>query len=287
MISPKIEESRIRKALRDCEERGFQVFEPTELIEKAVDEFGDSLAVACSFGACSVAVLNMARDLNPGIKVVFQNTGVQYAETYAYRDSLIEEWDLNPQYIETKPIKSFWRCLREYGFPLESRSAKGSPGKPKCCVWCKEKPFRVAQKEHGIEAILTGLRASESRARMFGIGQFGQFYLNKKFGKVWKFHPIAFWSHHDVRRYFSGVQIPANPAYEKYDLERLGCMPCTNYKGWREVMARANPKLYHYIQKLRGVSLIDDFLTLEDKTFNGCNQFSPRKRQAFLEHWFA
>jgi len=284
MISPLVEESRIKKALRDCEERGFQVFEPKELIKKAIDEFGDSLAVACSFGACSVAVLHMARDLNPQIKVVFQNTGVQYPETYAYRDLLVKEWDLN--FMESKPIKSFWQCLDEYGFPLESRSAKGSPGKPKCCVWLKEKPFREVKKEFGIEAILMGLRASESRARMFGIGQFGQYYLNKKFGKIWKFHPIAFWNRKQVFSYFSRVQIPLNPAYEKHGLERLGCMPCTNYKGWQKVMARANPKLYHYIQKLRGVSLIDDFLKLEEEAFNDCNQVSPIKKQNLLEQWF-
>lgn len=286
MISPKIEEARIQHALRGCKERDFQVFQPKELIKKAIDEFGDSLAVACSFGACSVAVLHMARDLNPRIKTVFQNTGVQYPETYAYRDRLLEGWNLNPRYIETKPIKSFWQCLDEYGFPLESRSAKGSPGKPKCCTYLKEKPFRQAQKEHGIEAILTGLRASESRARMFGIGQFGQYYLNKKFGQVWKFHPVAFWNRQRVFSYFNQVQISINPAYEKYGLERLGCMPCTNYKGWQGVMARANPKLYHYIQKLRGVSLIDDFLKLEDEAFNDCNQVSLRRRQVFLEQWF-
>ena len=97
---------------------------------------------------------------------------------------------------------------------------------------------------------------------------------------------IAFWSREQVFSYFTQVQIPVNPAYEKYGLERLGCMPCTNYKGWQEVMARANPKLYRYIQKLRGVSLIDDFLSLEDEAFRDCNQASPRKRQAFLEQWF-
>ena len=287
MISAKIEESRIKFALRGCREKDFPVYEPKELIKTAIDRFGESLAVSCSFGRCSIAVLHMTRDLNPHIKVIFQNTGVQYPETYAYRDLLVKKWDLN--IIETKPSKSFWQCLREYGFPLESRTAKGSPGKPKCCIYLKEKPFQEATKKFGIEAVLTGLRVAESRARMFAISQFGQYYLMRTREKVWKYHPIVFWNQEKISRYHHGrgVQIPTNLAYEKYGLTRTGCVPCTAYKGWKKNLAKTNPKMYHYIQKLRGVSLIDDFLKLEEEAFNDCNQVSPRKRQAFLEQWFA
>jgi len=284
MISPKIEESRIVFALRGCRDKGFEVYEAKELIKKAVDEFGDSLAVACSFGRCSVAVLHMTRDLNPHIKVVFQNTGVQYSETYAYRDLLVKEWNLN--FIETKPTQSFWQCLDEYGFPLESRTAKGSPGKPKCCTYLKEKPFQDATKKFGIEAVLTGLRATESRARMFAISQFGQYYLMHSREKIWKYHPIAFWKTEEVISYLNQVQIPLNKAYANHGLERTGCMPCTAYKGWEKVLAGSNPKLYRHIQKLRGVSLIDGFLSLEESAFNGCNQASPTKRQSIIERWF-
>jgi phosphoadenosine phosphosulfate reductase len=295
MISPKIEESRIRKALRDCKDHGFEVLEPVECVKKAIDRFGDSLAVSCSFGSCSVAVLHMARDLNPQIKVVFNNTGVQYPETYGYRDFLCKEWDLNPpQYIETKPVKSFWQCVKEYGLPLfrstsykkgDYKFGKPSYGKPKCCVYLKELPFRQAMKENEIEATITGMRAGESRARMFAFGQFGQNYATKKYGALTKFNPIAFWTHSELWQYLKDHNVPINPLYLK-GAHRSGCMPCTGFKGWQKQLAKLNPRMYRYVQKLRGVSLIDDFLTLEDQVFNGCDQVSPRKRQAFLERWF-
>lgn len=280
MISPKIAESRIRKALEYCPTA---IYEGQELIQNAITEFGESLAVSCSFGSCSVVVLHMALKINPKIKVVFNNTGVQYPETYAYRDLLVKDWDLN--LIETKPIKNFWRCVKEYGFPL-LRGPYPKADKPKCCTYLKENPFREVARKQNIEAILTGLRASESRARMFCIMHFGQFYYEKTRMKVWKFHPIAFWNRKQVMSYFERVQIPLNPVYEKHGLERTGCMPCTGYKGWEKTLARSNPALYHYVQKLRGVSLIDDFIKLEDEAFNGCDQVSPSKRQAFLEKWF-
>lgn len=50
MISEAVEQSRIRKAMRDCPT---PILEPTDCIKKAVREFGDSLAVACSFGSCA------------------------------------------------------------------------------------------------------------------------------------------------------------------------------------------------------------------------------------------
>jgi len=273
MITPKVEESRLRYAMRTCRERGYPIYAPRDLIMKAINKFDDSLAVACSFGQCSTIVLHMALELKPDIKVIFHNTGVQYPETYAYRDLLRKKWDLNPpQYIETKPLKSFWQCVKEYGFPLASRSGKGRPGKPKCCIYLKEKPFSKAAKEFDIKAILTGLRVVESRTRMFGIGQFGQFYFNKTLN-VWKFHPIAFWKDRQIKEYFDDTGIPMNQIYLKGKF-RSGCMPCTGFKDWEERLAKTNLRLYRYVQKLRGVALLDDFIELENETTNKCGQQS-------------
>jgi phosphoadenosine phosphosulfate reductase len=291
LISPKIEESRIRKALRDCKEHGFEVLEPLECVKKAVAQFGDSLVVSCSFGSCSVVVLHMALQLNPNIKVVFNNTGVEYPETYAYRDLLKKEWNLN--LIETKPIKSFWQCVKQYGFPLyrgsykkgDSKLGKPSFGKPKCCVYLKELPFKKFAQEHTIKATITGLRAGESRARMFAFSQFGQNYSTKKFYNIMKINPIAFWTHGQVWQYLKDNNIPINEIYLK-GKDRSGCMPCTGFLHWEQQLAKTNVKMYHYVQKLRGVSLMDDFLNLEDENFNRCDQGTTRTRQRFLEEWF-
>lgn len=283
MSSPKVEESRIKFALRGCREKGFDVYEPQELVKKAVSEFGDNLAVSCSFGSCSVVVLHMALQVKPDIKVVFDNTGVEYPETYAYRDLLVKEWDLN--FIETKPIKSFWQCVKEYGFPLIRQTGRSKHKKPQCCTYLKEKPFKDCCKLNEISATLTGLRVPESGVRMLAISQVGQFYLTKKH-QIWKFHPIAFWNHKQVWEYFQDNDIPMNEVYTKYGLSRSGCMPCTGFLNWEKQLAKTNLKMYRYVQKLRGVSLIDDFLKLEDQIFNDCNTISTSKSQSFLEQWY-
>jgi len=300
MISSKIEESRIVFALRGCKKNDYEIFEAKDLIARAIKEYGDNLAVSCSFGNCSIAVLNMARDLNPRIKVVFNNTGVQYQETYAYRDLLVKEWDLN--LIETKPIKSFWECVKEHGLPTIRRQYYHSyarrkalkkkrhtfqekTGRPACCWFCKEKPFLNACREHDIKATLVGLRVSESRARMYFGADYGQAHFTKRH-KLMKYNPILFWTQEDLNLYFKEHDLPQSEVYTKLGLQRNGCMPCTGFLNWEKQLARINRKMYRYIQKLRGVSLIDDFLKLEEQAFNNCNQALPSKRQSFLENWF-
>jgi phosphoadenosine phosphosulfate reductase len=268
-LSPKIERARITYAMRNCPT---EIKEPELLVEEAIEKHGDKIAVSCSFGSCSVVVLYMALQVNPNIKVVFNNTGVEYPETYAYRNLLKKEWNLN--LIETKPKKNFWQCVKEYGFPLlrEAYRFKGKKmfHKPECCVFLKELPFKEACKEFEIEATLTGLRCSESRLRMFTLAQRGQYYHTQKWGSLWRYHPIGFWSHKQVREYLEENNLPINEIYKK--VERSGCMPCTGFLHWEKQLSNTNLKMYRYVQKLRKVPLLDDFIQLENELVDKCVQ---------------
>lgn len=274
MISEKVEHARIVYSLRGARGRGFKVYEPQELIKEGIERFGDQICVSCSFGSCSVVVLHLALQINPKIKVVFNNTGVEYPETYAYRDLLKKEWNLN--LIETKPMKSFWQCVKEYGFPLVRseyswKKRKKASLKPECCIFLKDKPMAKAIKEHNIRACLTGLRCAESGVRMFTLAQRGQSYDTKKWGMLWRYHPIGFWSHKQVWGYLKENNIPINEIYNK-GKDRSGCMPCTGFLHWEKQLSKANPKMYRYVQKLRGVPLLDDFIQLENQIFDKCGQ---------------
>ena len=210
------------------------------------------------------------------------NTGVEYPETLRYKEMLVKDWKLN--LVETKPVKSFWKCVEEYGFPLlrGKRSKKyGNPGKPPCCRFLKEIPMREAAKKHGIRAVITGLRAAESRARMFAFAQLGQNYASHKFFDIVKFNPIAFWTHDELWKYIRAQGLPVNPIYKK--VARSGCMPCTGYTNWEAQLAKANPRMYRYVQRLRGVALFEDFLSLEEaRVVSPCASTEPAK----LTEWF-
>ena len=211
-----------------------------QLVRFFCNFFPKNCAVSCSFGKDSTVVLALVREVMPEVPVIFNNTGVQYGETYRFKSHLVEEWNLN--LIETKPIKSFWEVADKYGLP------DGKKKSDRCCDYLKEIPYRKVVKKYGFAVSFTGITVLESRHRMFHICESGQAYYSRK-DNVMKVHPIAFWTPQEVWDFINRVRIPVNPAYEKYGIERLGCVPCTSHKMWREQMAKVNPKLYAHIQR--------------------------------------
>jgi len=207
-------------------------------------------------------VLHMALKIKPDILVVFNDTGVEYPETYAYIERMTKEWNLN--LFRTKPLLTFWQCVRKYGFPMIRRTGRPKQDgyqrrhyQPACCRWLKEWPAKEAFKAKGVQVNLTGLRVGESRARMFTIGRLGQVYDHTHL-KVKVAHPIAFWTTKQVDSYIEKHEIPLNEAYLKGQ-ERVGCWPCTGYLTWRESLAKTHPEMYRALMHVRGEMLITDY----------------------------
>lgn len=202
---------------------------------------GNKACVSCSFGKDSMAVLWLCRQEFKNITVIFNNTEVQFKETYDFRNWILSEWNLN--LIETKPTKTFWQVAKERG--LQDGTKKGHNA---CCYYLKDKPNQLTMKKYNFTHAFTGMTVLESRMRMFTACQKGQAYYVKRYG-FWKIHPILFWTPQEIWNFTDENNIPINPAYRKYSIERLGCAPCTSHKFWREQLARTNPKMYRFIQE--------------------------------------
>lgn len=264
----------------------FEAFEPEQLIQEAIKRYGDSLAVACSFGKDSIVVLHMALKYKPDVKVVFSNTLIEFPETIAYKDKIKEEWNLN--LTETRPYKdmTFWKCVDKYGLP-NTRSNKHKIHSPRCCYYLKEKPAIELYKKLGIRAVLTGLMKSESRNRALlitkmdngndekdGIGFCGQRYFVKSWG-IWKLHPIAYWTCDEVWNYIEQNKIPVNQVYVKWNgiYNRCGCLPCTAYLDWEKKLSKSHPGLYRILKKKQNPKQrdLDDGVSPIAKT----NAFAP------------
>lgn len=238
--------AQIRVAIRGAE-RQTGIYEPVELIKMALEKHGKGkVAVSWSGGRCSTAVLFMALEIDPEIKVIHNDTGVLYPETSGFVKSIAKQYNINLTIV--KPPTTFWGVCKQYGFPFEVRRGKGEPA---CCRLLKKYPTKRALKEQGVEAEITGIRVGEASNRMFIVAQRGQFYFAKSWG-VWKFHPIALWTTNQLINFLKENSTPVNPVYDKYNLDREGCWPCTGYKGWKEVMARTNPKFYAFMMKQMG-----------------------------------
>ena len=243
------------------------MFDAQDLTKQAIERHGSHIAVACSFGKDSMAVLKMALNVNPRIIVIFENTGVEFVETIRFKEKIKKEWNLN--LYETTPLKTFWKCAEEYGLPKMRKGGGKGSNAPKCCQYLKEKPALILQRELGVNAIITGLQACESETRKL----IAMRYDNKK-GKYtekddiefcsqrwytrstgqWMYHPIMLWETEEVWQYTAENNIPINEVYTKWNglYPRCGCLPCTAYISWKDRLPISHPRLYDHLIKLQG-----------------------------------
>jgi phosphoadenosine phosphosulfate reductase len=214
--------------------------------------------VSCSWGKDSIVLLHLVREVCKNVMVVFHNTLIEYPDTYEYRDLIIKKWKIK-NYVETKPYKNmtFWKCVKKYGFPkFRQMASQGKQRTPKCCYYLKEKPAMDFIKLNKIDCEFLGLQASESMVRRLSFFREGEVFNSKKY-KTRIVRPLMIWTDEDIWNYHKKFNIPKNTLYKK--MKRNGCMPCTAFKNWREVMQKGNPKMYAYISKELGQPLIREW----------------------------
>jgi len=200
------------------------------LVQKSLAMF-KSPVVACSFGKDSIVVLHLVRQHTKEVKILWNNTLVEYPDTYEFARKIIKEWDLDC--IEAKPKLTFWEIVKEYGFPIHSRNSQGEKqcAARMCCNELKKKPTMSALRQIDCDVYFTGLTRFESRLREFSARKYGDFFYSKKWDH-WKCHPILNWTSEDVWQYIKQYDIPYNPLYDKKEVQidggiRTGCWPCT------------------------------------------------------------
>lgn len=217
---------------------------------------GVKSVVSCSFGKDSMMVLYLVRQFAPRVPVVFENTGVEFPETIRFMKEITKKWDLNLHVV--KPFKTYWQIMDE-NLALGRKIDDGSKWTNSCCYYMKEKPMRKFMWAGGYTHSITGVTAMESRRRMWVACEKGSEYYAKD-DKFWKVHPIMFMKEDEVFRFIEEMGIPLNPVYEKYGLRRMGCVPCTAHKQWKETLSRTNPRMYkHIMEKYFGQKLLTSF----------------------------
>jgi phosphoadenosine phosphosulfate reductase len=187
-----------------------------EIMQWAVDEFGDDLAISSSFGADSAVMLHLATRVKPDMKVITLDTGFLFPETLKWRDELAQQLGLN--LCIYKPAMSAEAFLAEHG-----QMWRSSPDS--CCAFNKREPFTRAKRELGIRCWLTGIRREQSATRKSAaIAQRDNLGLMK-------LCPIARWTAKDVHYYLQENGLPYHPLREQGFLS-IGCCPeegfCTN-----------------------------------------------------------
>jgi phosphoadenosine phosphosulfate reductase len=168
------------------------------------------VALVSSFGAESVALLHLVASIDPGVPVLFLDTGKHFPETLAYRD----------QVAALLGLKDL-RILHPDPELLAKRDAtdlRWSYDPDGCCEIRKVQPLEKALA--GFDATITGRKAFQASTR----GNLPRFEIE---GDRLKFNPLADWTRADLEAYFEAHNLPHHPLEEQGYLS-IGCAPCTS-----------------------------------------------------------
>jgi len=164
------------------------------------ERFARRVSVVCSFQDCVLVDLAVRSD--PGIEVIFLDTGGHFPETLTFVEEIRSLYDLNLRVITPGPEAQEWPC-----------------GTERCCELRKVKPLNEALE--GRDAWITGLKRCDSPDR----ASIPVVSLDRTRGLV-KVNPLATWSDQDITQYLKRHGLPAHPLVEKGYLS-IGCAPTT------------------------------------------------------------
>jgi phosphoadenosine phosphosulfate reductase len=192
--------------------------EPQEVIAWAIDTFSpEQLAVVTALQAEGMAVLDMAYQINPSIRVITVDTLKLPQATYEFIEVVKDHYSearfeiLRPDALEIK------RMEEKHGRDLFYKSV---PLRLHCCEVRKVRPLVKVLKE--LDCWITGLRRDQwaSRAAIRKVEA-----DHDHFGIV-KLNPLADWTKEEVWDYLRQNNVPTHPLYQK-GYTSIGCDPCT------------------------------------------------------------
>ncbi len=196
----------------------FEKSHPMDVVKWAYAEYGDGLVMSSSFGADSAALLHMATQVMPEIKVVMVDTGYLFPETWQFMEELRRRLSLNVWVYRTRrdPIA----YLREAG----ETNPQFRQDILACCAVNKNEPFDRAMAELNPKAWLRGIRRrqSDSRAQR----QFVEFSPRYKCDAI---SPLLNWGGREIHQYLKAHDLPYHPLRDKGYLS-IGCNPLSQQR---------------------------------------------------------
>jgi phosphoadenosine phosphosulfate reductase len=171
------------------------------------------VCLTCSFQAEDVLLAKLAIELDAKIPILFLDTGYHFRETYAYRDRIASEWQLN--LINLLPAHTVAEQEAEHGLLYQSAPDE-------CCKLRKVEPLFKAIADYRVW--VTGLRREQAKSRA-GLDE-SAFFTLPGGRQVLKLAPLAAWTTRDVWYACEVLSIPLLPLYE-HGYSSIGCEPCT------------------------------------------------------------
>ncbi len=186
------------------------------LLEWVEQRLGARAAIASSFGAEDMVLIDLARKHAPGVRVFTLDTGRLPPETYELIEVVRRRYGIEVEtyFPERAQVEALESARGYFSFRQDLASRK------ECCAIRKVAPLRRAL--HGREAWLTGLRREQSLNRT----DVRVVELDSAHGGLLKLNPLAAWSRQQVWAYIQENGVPYNALHDR-GYPSIGCAPCT------------------------------------------------------------
>jgi phosphoadenosine phosphosulfate reductase len=190
---------------------------PEDILAMALDKI-EGVAIAFS-GAEDVAVIAMAKRIDPNVSVFCLDTGRLHAETYRFIDKVRTHFDVEIEILfpDAARVEKLVRAKGLFSFYQD--------GHQECCSIRKVGPLRKKLSE--LSGWVTGQRRDQNpdtRAKIPVIEVDTAFSTDKR--TLVKINPLAQWTSAQVWDYIRREELPINELHAK-GFTSIGCEPCT------------------------------------------------------------
>ncbi len=186
-----------------------------DLVRLALERFGRRFALASSFGAEDMVLVDMLARVDPSARIVTLDTGRLPQETYNVIDATRERYGVAVDVFFPR-AEAVQAMVAEHGTNLFYHSIEN---RKLCCGVRKIEPLRRALS--GLDAWMTGLRREQSVTRT----ALHAVEWDEANGLI-KVNPLVDWTLDDTWNYIREHNVPYNALHDR-GYPSIGCAPCT------------------------------------------------------------
>lgn len=189
---------------------------PQEILEWCIKELNHNIALATSFQAQGMVLIDMLMKIDNNARIFTVDTGRLNQQTYDVLDVVRSKYNnkikvLFPDRNEVEDM------VKEHGMNL---FYKGVENRLMCCQIRKTNPLNNHLKT--LDGWITSIRREQTATR----AEAGKFELDTIHDNILKVNPIVDWSEKMVWDYINTNKVPYNKLHD-IGYPSIGCEPCT------------------------------------------------------------
>jgi len=199
----------------------FEEKKAEEILKWAIEKFGKKVALASSFGAEDVVLIDMLMKIDPSARIFTIDTGRLPQETYDVIEKIMEKYGAKIEFLFPDK-RAVEEMLERYGPNLFYKSVEL---RRLCCHIRKVEPLERILKD--LDAWITGLRREQSvtRVQIEKVEEDERTFDGIKRVLI-KINPLADWTEKQVWDYIKRNNVPYNALHDR-NYPSIGCAPCT------------------------------------------------------------